>query len=263
MKLTLIKYCYITLFSLLLIATAYAEENKDATHQKQAVWSYSGDTGPAHWGDLAPQYNTCKQGKNQSPININSYLDSYIDANLPSIDVDYNILVAEDIVNNGHTIKVNIRSGGTITVDDKKFALKQFHFHTPSENLINSSSYPLEVHFVHQNDEKELAVVALLYQPGADNLALNPLLKKIPMKAGEKKRLGAKDVELFERSNSIKKYVRYNGSLTTPPCSEGVRWIVMRSMPSISRKQLDVFQRALKHPNNRPVQPLNARVIMK
>lgn len=259
MKLTVIKHAYAFTFSLLIIIPIGVIASEATTQQEPAKWSYSGDTGPAHWGDLAPEYNTCKSGKNQSPINI----ETSIAAKLPDIKMDYSLLVAENIINNGHTIQINIRSGGTVKIDDKKFELKQFHFHTPSENMVNGKSYPLEVHFVHVNDENELAVVALLYQPGQDNLALNPLLKNIPMNAGDSKRLGAKDVELFERSKTIKNYVRFNGSLTTPPCTEGVLWIVMRAMPSISRRQLDVFQRALKHPNNRPVQPLNARIIIK
>ena len=259
MKLTATKTIYTSLFSLLLILPITATASEEAAHPEKAKWSYTGDTGPAHWGDLAPEFISCKSGKNQSPINI----DTYIDSKLPGIKMDYSLLVAEDIVNNGHSIQVNIRSGGTVKIDDKKFELKQFHFHTPSENMVNGKSYPLEVHFVHVNDANELAVVALLYQPGQDNLALNPLLKNIPMNAGDSKRLGAKDVELFERSKTLKNYVRFNGSLTTPPCTEGVRWIVMRAMPSISRKQLNVFQQALKHPNNRPIQPLNARMIIK
>lgn len=248
---------YIDAILLSLLVTLPISAIAGLTLNETAKWSYSGDTGPSHWGDLAPEFSTCKQGKNQSPVDIKTS----IPAKLDPMKMDYSLLIAEEIINNGHNIQVNIRSGGTIELDDKKFTLKQFHFHTPSENMVNSKSYPLEVHFVHVSEDNELAVVALLYQPGMANTALAPLLKKIPMNTGESKRLGAKDVELFERNKSIKNYARYNGSLTTPPCTEGVRWIVMRAMPSISRKQLDVFQRALKNPNNRPVQALNARVI--
>lgn len=259
MKHTAIKYAYASLFSLLLALPVSSIANEKTSSHEQAKWSYIGDTGPAHWGDLAPEYSTCKSGKNQSPVDISISTEAKLDG----IKMDYSLLVAENIINNGHTIQVNIRSGGTIKLDDKTFELKQFHFHTPSENRVNNKSYPLEVHFVHASKEGELAVVALLYQPGQANLALNPLLKKIPMKSGESIRLGAKDVELFERNKTLKNYVRYNGSLTTPPCTEGVRWVVMRAMPSISRQQLDVFQRALKYPNNRPIQPLNARIIIR
>lgn len=242
-----------------LLAPVWVSAGEHESHNEQAKWSYSGNTGPANWGELSPEFGTCSQGKNQSPVDISKA----IDARLPGIDFDYAMLVPEDIVNTGHSIQVNIRSGGTIKIDDETFSLKQFHFHSPSENMIDHRKYPLEVHFVHANEKNELAVVALLYQPGLDNQALMPLINLLPMNVGESKRLGAKDTELFERKKKEKKYFRFNGSLTTPPCTEGVRWIVLQNRPGISRRQLEVFQRALKHPNNRPVQPLNARIVTK
>lgn len=254
------KSFYSLVFSALLVFPIWAScsESESQTQKEPAEWSYAGATGPSHWGDLSAEYSTCKQGKNQSPIDI-SVLHK---TNPAPIKFDYGLLVAEDIINNGHTIQINVRSGGSIKLDDKEFFLKQFHFHSPSENMVNSSLYPLEAHFVHVSEDNELAVVALLYQPGQPNIALQAIIKNFPLKAGESKRLGAKDMQGFERTHDIKNYVRFNGSLTTPPCTEGVRWIVMRSMPSMSRQQLDMFQKALKHPNNRPVQPLNARVLI-
>ncbi|MCW8929755.1 MAG: carbonic anhydrase family protein [Gammaproteobacteria bacterium] len=225
-----------------------------------AKWSYSGATGPSHWGDLSPEFGLCKQGKNQSPIDISTA----IDAKLPPVKFDYAMLVPENIVNTGHSIQVNVRSGGSIKVNDDEFFLKQFHFHSPSENMIDHVSYPLEAHFVHANEKGDLAVVAVLYQPGAmDNLALNALIKHLPMKTGDSNRLSATDTQLFERKKSVKNYFNYNGSLTTPPCTEGVRWLVMQSRPGLSERQLLAFQKALKQPNNRRVQPLNARIVTK
>jgi len=244
------------LFSLPLLSHA---GDKQQAAESQAKWSYSGATGPSHWGDLSAENIACKQGKNQSPIDINRTFD----ARLPSIKFDYTMLTGENVVNNGHSIQVNIRQGGLIKLDGMDFHLKQFHFHTPSENRVDGQSFPLEAHFVHANEAGELAVVALLYKPGPPNGALNGVVKNMPMNAGDEKRMGAKDLELFERSKTIKDYFRFNGSLTTPPCTEGVRWIVVHSQPTISRKQLDAFQQALKHPNNRPVQPVNARTILR
>jgi len=244
----------------LLFSPVLASANDDKSQNDHAKWSYSGDTGPSHWGDLSSEYSTCKQGKNQSPVDISKA----IEAKLKPIKFDYAMLVAENIVNTGHSIQVNIRSGGSIKIDDEKFILKQFHFHTPSENKIDHTTYPLEIHFVHASENNELAVVAVLYQPGAmDNLALIPLIKNLPMKAGDSNRLSASDTELFERNKSVKNYFSFNGSLTTPPCTEGVRWIVMQSRPSLSRRQLVAFQRAIQRPNSRPVQPLNARIVTK
>lgn len=237
----------------------WATASEKQAHDDPAKWSYKGASGPAHWGDLSPEYIMCKQGKNQSPVNINRA----IDGRLPSIKFDYKMLVAENIINNGHTIQVNIRKGGLIKLDGKDFFLKQFQFHSPSENMIDSMNFPLEAHFVHASEDNELAVVALLYQPGAPNPALDVLLKNLPMNAGDENRLGSKDIELFERSKKISDYFRFNGSLTTPPCTEGVRWIVSRTKSTISRRQLDKFQQALKHPNNRPIQPLNARTVIR
>lgn len=244
---------------LLTVSSAIASE-KASDKNDSVKWSYSGANGPKHWGDLSPEFGACKQGKNQSPIDISKA----IKAKLSPIKFDYAMLVAENIVNTGHSIQVNIRSGGSIKIDNDEFFLKQFHFHSPSENMIDHVNYPLEAHFVHANEKGELAVVAVLYQPGGmDNEALTALLKKMPMNAGDSTRMSAEDTKLFERKKSVKGYFRYSGSLTTPPCTEGVRWFVMQSRPGLSKRQLLGFQKALKTPNNRRVQPLNARIVTK
>ncbi len=236
---------------------AYAEEQKE--EHKAVQWSYTGDTGPKYWGDLGAENIACKQGLNQSPIDIKRTFD----ARLPAIKFDYSMLIGENIVNNGHSIQINVRKGGLIKLDGKDFFLKQFHYHSPSENMINSRLFPLEAHFVHASEDGELAVVALLYKPGPPDAALDVFIKNLPMNVGDKHRLGAKDLEFLERSKKIKNYFRFNGSLTTPPCTEGVRWIVVQSHPSISRNQLNAFQQALKQPNNRPIQAINARTILR
>lgn len=258
MKLKLLK-CNAALLTALLTLPLWVSASDSKTDEAEPQWSYQGATGPTHWGDLSPEFGTCKQGKNQSPVDINRSFD----AKLPSIKFDYSMLIPENIVNNGHSIQVNVRKGGLIKLDGKDFFLKQFHFHSPSENMIDSRTFPLESHFVHVSEDNELAVVALLYQPGPPNPALNVLLKNMPMNAGDSNRLGSKDIELFERNKKIKDYFRYNGSLTTPPCTEGVRWIVVKSSPTLSYPQLQQFHKALKSPNNRPIQPRNARVILR
>lgn len=260
MKFVFMKSFCSLLIPALLITPIWAAASDKESPEAQAKWSYEGASGPSHWGDLSPEYTTCKQGKNQSPINISRA----VDARLPAIDFEYAMLVPENIVNTGHTIQVNIRSGGSIELDDKDFTLKQFHFHTPSENKIDGVSYPLEIHFIHTSEDNELAIVSILYQPGPmDNLALIPLINNLPMNKGDSNRLSAKDTQLFERDKDVKNYFRYTGSLTTPPCTEGVRWIVMQSRPGLSQRQLHAFQRALKQPNNRPIQPLNGRIVLK
>ncbi len=266
MKFTALKAIGFLLVSALIALPSwtFAKDNNDSNSNENAAethvqWSYQGKTGPEYWALLSDEFNTCHAGKNQSPINISTA----VPAKLKGIRFEYNMLVPENMVNNGHTIQVNIRSGGKITIDDKAFFLKQIHFHTPSEHRIDGTSYPLEAHFVHVSKDNEIAVVALLYRPGPVNTALDPLLKVMPFNVGETTRPGVRDLELFERDKVVKNYFRYSGSLTTPPCTEGVRWIVLQTRSNVNRQQLEAFQYALKHPNNRPLQPLNGRVVVK
>ena len=242
--------------------TLMAQAPEQAVEKKVAHagphWGYEGAEGAANWGKLSPDFSVCQTGSNQSPINI----EGAVDANLPAVDFNYNMLSAADIINNGHTVQVNMWSGGEITVDGDKFALKQFHFHTPSENTINGKSFPLEVHFVHLNSKNEIAVVAVMFEPGEDDELLTALWKNIPLKSGEKHKVDPKALKSLEFEASVKNYYRFNGSLTTPPCSEGVRWIVMKSPRHVSQTQVLKFQEALTSANNRPVQPLNARVVV-
>ena len=230
------------------------------TDHKTPHWSYNGETGAEHWGDLSPTFSTCKTGKNQSPININS---DVVEADLAAIQFKYTMLTADKIVNTGHSIQVNMWSGGSITVDNQVFALKQFHFHTPSENTINGKHAPLEAHFVHLNKAGDIAVVAMLFEPGASDRTLAALIQSLPTESGQSNKLASNALKNMEGEFKSSDYFRFNGSLTTPPCTEGVRWIVMRKPMSISDSQLLAFQKALKQPNNRPVQPLNARIVTK
>jgi len=153
--------------SFLLPASAETKAGPDAKNETPH-WGYHGDSGPEHWGDLSPQFTACKTGKNQSPIDINA---SLLDANLPAIPFKYNMLTPSTIENNGHTVQVNMWSGGEITLDGIVFKLKQFHFHTPSENTMNGKNFPLEAHFVHQSKDGELAVVAVMYKTGKQKVS--------------------------------------------------------------------------------------------
>jgi len=246
-----------TALSLLFVSSTslFAEVSNKAAH-----WSYSGTTGAEHWGDLSPHFSTCKTGKNQSPINIDNHV---VEANLAPIQFKYNMLTADKIVNTGHSIQVNLWSGGSIRVDNQVFALKQFHFHTPSENTINGKHAPLEAHFVHLNKAGDIAVVAMLFEPGASDRTLATLVQSMPTESGQSNKLDSNALKNMEGEFKSTDYFRFNGSLTTPPCTEGVRWIVMRKPMSISDSQLLAFQNALKQPNNRPVQALNARIVTK
>jgi carbonic anhydrase len=224
---------------------------------EQSHWGYSGEEGPEHWGELNPDFVACATGKNQTPINISGM----VDAKLPKLVLDYKA-GGEEVINNGHTIQVNYAPGSTIQVDGKAFELLQFHFHSPSENHINGKSYPLEAHFVHKDQEGSLAVLTLMYTEGAMSHELEKAWKVMPHEAGEKAAaspaINAK--ALLPKSLD---YYRFNGSLTTPPCSEGVRWLVLKTHSTASKQQIEAFQHVMHHPNNRPLQPVNARVILK
>jgi len=237
------------LFSSALLASGHA------TH-----WGYTGHAGPENWGDLDPKYSMCKAGSSQSPINITKDV-SIMSKDLEVISFKYDT-AASSVVNNGHTIQVNIEDGSDIEVDGIKFALKQFHFHTPSENQIDGKHFPLEAHFVHASKDGQLAVISLMFENGKKNKVLERIWDRMPAKAGETKKCGLDSKKINDLLPRNKDYFRFSGSLTTPPCSEGVRWMVLKDYATISPAQVKEFLDIVKE-NNRPIQPLNARKVMK
>lgn len=225
-------------------------------HSKSVQWGYSGHGSPEHWGELKSGYWACAEGKNQSPIN----LTDFVDADLPPITFNYRA-DGNQILNNGHTVQVNYFWGSGAVVDGQTFELKQFHFHAPSENHIDGKSFPMEAHLVHANAEGDLAVVAVMFEEGAENPALAQAWAHMPEQTGDKhnlpERINAEDLLPTNRD-----YYRFSGSLTTPPCSEGVRWLVMKTPITASKEQIDHFTHVMHHPNNRPVQQTNMRPIV-
>jgi carbonic anhydrase len=219
-------------------------------------WTYSGHEGPEHWGELSPEFSICATGKNQSPIN----LTGMIEGDLPELKVNYKAGGSE-VINNGHTIQVNYEPGSTMTVGDRSFELKQFHFHSPSENTIEGQSYPMEAHFVHADRDGNLAVIAVMFESGKHNEELEKAWAPMPMKEGQKAML-EETIDANALLPHDHDYYRFNGSLTTPPCSEGVNWFVIKSNDSVSKEQIEKFVHAMHHDNNRPVQPVNARVVI-
>jgi carbonic anhydrase len=222
----------------------------------KAHWGYSGHEGPEHWGDLDPAYAVCSTGKNQSPVNLTGMIES----DLPPFTINYKP-GGNEILNNGHSIQVNYNPGSTITVNGNEFELKQFHFHSPSENTIEGHSYPMEAHFVHADKEGNLAVIAVMFKAGEKNAELEKAWAHMPENAGEKRAL-PRSVDANILLPHDHDYYRFNGSLTTPPCSEGVWWLVMKYFHTASKEQIDKFAQTMRHPNNRPAQPTNARAIL-
>lgn len=218
-------------------------------------WGYSSENGPEHWGHVS---TTCSEGKNQSPVDIRS--TQLVDAQLQPLEFHYQGKVA-NVVNNGHTVQVNITGDNTLTLDGQVFELKQFHFHTPSENTFNGKHAPLEAHFVHANVNGELAVVAVMFKSGErEDSVLAEILHTLP--AADQTIDIKSDLALANLLPRVKTYYRYNGSLTTPPCSEGVRWIVLTDPQFIIQGQLENLSKTMGH-NARPTQDLNARLLLK
>lgn len=219
-----------------------------------AHWEYSGAHGPADWGHMQSSFAQCELGKFQSPIDIRNAKKS----DLPALHFEYAKTGAE-VVNNGHTVQVNLANGGALDLDGVPYKLVQFHFHTPSEEMINGKSFSMVAHLVHQNAEGKLAVVAVLLTEGKDNTALDAVFENLPQSEGAKQSLGA-DFNAVDMLPVEHGYFRYVGSLTTPPCSEGVRWMVMKQPIEVSKGQIAAFRKLYKE-NARPVQPLNDRDI--
>lgn len=227
-----------------------AEHPDNAPH-----WEYAGKLGPEHWSQLSPQFNACS-GRNQSPID----LGHFIEAELPPIGFDYKA-GGHAFINNGHTVQVDYDAGSGISIDNVAFALKQFHFHAPSENLIDGRSFPIEAHFVHSDAQGNLAVVAVMFVQGQSNPELGKLWAHMPAHAEDRQDLSP-EISAAKLLPAKRDYYRYEGSLTTPPCSEGVRWLVLKQPVSASSAQIRELTKVLGHPNNRPVQPIGARVVL-
>ena len=236
------------LITAMFVAGAFADEHQE--------WSYEGTTGPANWGKLTPDNLMCEMGRNQAPINIEGVLDTAAQPLQPSYAAP-----GKEIVNNGHTVQVDFEPGNTLVVDDVTFTLKQMHFHAPSENQIAGQSFPMEAHFVHADAAGNLLVVALMFKEGGAHSALSKVWNALPQDPGPAKPLPNAVTPMTFMPKTMD-YYRFSGSLTTPPCSEGVRWLVLKSPVSASKTQIEAFEHAIGHHNNRPVQPLNGRVII-
>ena len=222
-----------------------------------AHWGYTGHGSPEHWGDLSPSYQLCGTGKNQAPID----LHAMIEAELKPLQIAYQPGGSE-VVNNGHSIQVNYKPGSSLDVDGHVFELKQFHFHTPSENTIEGESYPMEMHLVHVDQAGNIAVIGVMFTEGAENAELAKAWSVMPQQA-DQKAIAGETLDATALLPANRDYYRFNASLTTPPCTEGVTWIVMKDPLTASAEQVKKFAHVMHHPNNRPVQPVNARPVLK
>ena len=234
-------------------------ESSHASHK--AHWGYTGQTGPAHWGNLDAKYIMCKLGVNQSPVDIRDKL-AVGTVGLPELTVSYGQPQLR-VINNGHTIQVNYPIGNSfITVGSHRFELLQFHFHTPSEHTKEGFHYPMEMHLVHKDGDGNLAVIGILFKEGAQNDELQKLINHLPKDIGKEHRYRGVHIDLTRFFPAQKLFYKYSGSLTTPPCSEGVYWMVFKQPIEASAEQIEAMH-ALLHDNNRPVQGVHSRHILK
>ncbi len=219
-------------------------------------WSYSGPEDPGNWGKLDPAYAICGLGHAQSPINIAHAKKE----DLPALKFDYQASPL-NIIDNGHTVQINYPPGSTVTIGDKTYTLKQFHFHHPSEEHLDGKVFPLVAHLVHSDDQGHLAVVAILFQEGSANSMIESLWKNIPAEKEKALDVPSVSVNLSQLLPKEHGYYTFTGSLTTPPCSEGVTWYVLQSHPTLSKEQVAAFAKLYPH-NARPIQPTNGREIL-
>jgi carbonic anhydrase len=226
-------------------------------------WSYEGATGPEHWAELDPDCD-CGKGKAQSPVDltqasVKAGKSLQLDYGTTSLKVSHHGH-ATGVLDNGHTIQVSVDVGSTISIGGRTYGLKQFHFHTPSEHTVDGKHLPMELHFVHQSSDGKLAVLGVLFVEGASNPNLAKLIANFPAGPGQTTHPSAEKLDISIHLPVDRTVYSYAGSLTTPPCSEGVSWMVFREPVAASREQLSAFSTRLRK-NNRPVQPLNGRVV--
>lgn len=227
-----------------------------AEHTPAAKWGYEGDIGPAFWGSLNPAYRLARDGKQQSPINIDS--SRAAPRELATLSFAYRMEQLTSF-NNGHTIQHDDQPGSFLTVGPDKYALEQFHVHTPSEHTIDGRHFPMELHLVHKSSQGATAVVAILIEANENGVLDVPPYYALPARAGEETRFTGRrnPAEFLPESRA---YYEYRGSFTTPPCTEGVRWIVLKTAVQAHPEMIVRFVQILKA-NNRPVQALHGRKV--
>ena len=234
------------------------EGEPDAQHEESAEgheihWSYEGDTGPAMWGSLDPSFAACDDGSRQSPVDITGA----VAGGESELEIRWQPGDAE-VVDNGHTIVVNVAEGSAISLEGREFALLQFHFHHPSEHTVEGSAAAIDIHFVHAAAEGDLAVIGVFLEAGEADPTIQSIWEAIPSAGEPPGTMAAFDARtLLPEGGS---HYRYPGSLTTPPCSEIVSWVVMTESIAVSQDQIDAFA-AIYAMNARPVQPLYERAI--
>ena len=240
-----------------------SEQHEQASHEIH--WGYEGEIGPEHWAELSPDFALCGEGTQQSPIDL---VGARVIEGAPlTRKLREEVLTLEqraqalDLIDNGHTIQVTSDVGVSIDLDVEHYDLVQYHFHAPSEHTIEGVHAPLEVHLVHKSAAGGLAVVGVLVEEGQSNAGWDPLIAALPSGPGDARHIEVPDIDTDKIQLEPESYYRYRGSLTTPPCSESVEWLVGAKKHQISPKQMAALTSHLHH-NNRPVQAIGERKIV-
>ncbi len=224
-----------------------------ATATQPVQWTYSGEGAPDRWGTLDPEFAACETGTNQSPVD----LANATRTDLPDLQFNYQPTPL-DIENKGHTVQVDYQPGSSFAVNDTTYELLQFHFHTPAEHRLQGRELAAELHLVHRGPDGELAVVGVLIERGDQNAAITPLWNHLPKAPGEEQQIASVRINAEDLLPSARQHYRYAGSLTTPPCTEGVKWFVLDDPIELSAEQIDALHSVI-GTSNRPVQPLGNR----
>jgi carbonic anhydrase len=235
----------------------HAEEHAAEGHGGEVHWSYDGENGPQNWAKLKPEFSLCGIGKRQSPIAIQS------EATLqgPAEPLQFNYAPSRGtVVNNGHTVQVDIEGENSILVRGASYRLLQFHFHTPSEEMVNSKRYAMVAHLVHKSEAGQLAVVAVLLEQGEPNAFIDKVWTYMPLDTNDRVRMPDGLLDVSEILPKDQRYYQFMGSLTTPPCTEGVLWMVLKQPVKVSAAQYRLFRQQFPL-NARPVQGINGRPV--
>ena len=231
------------------------DRDADKAVHGPAHWSYGGSFGPQSWAELKPEFSLCGNGQRQSPIDIRGGLA----VDLDPVRFDYRA-TPFGVVDNGHTVQVNVAPGNTIDIGGKRFELLQFHFHRPSEERIDGRSFEMSLHLVHKDEQGRLAVVAVLFEKGEKQPEVQQVWNNLPLERNQES-AARTPLDLLGLLPVDRRYITYMGSLTTPPCSEGVQWIVMRQPVTLTAEQINIFARI--YPMNaRPLQSVAGRRII-
>ena len=228
-----------------------------STEHLQTHWAYSGEKGPENWAKIQKEFVLCKDGSTQSPIN----LSDLVGADLEPITLSYQPF-APNMINTGHTVQVNVPEGNRFSIGEDVFQLVQFHFHTPSEHRIASKAFPMEVHFVHKRLDGVLGVIGVMVEEGEPHAEIARIWPYIPTQPGAAKQVADIMIDATKLLPKEMRYYRLMGSLTTPPCSEGVNWFILQDPITASKGQIAAF-RKLFPMNARPLQHENHRLIIK